>query len=372
MPDMTVDTLPSNAPIIGRIFSPRAFDGLPSADLNRLPAVRCEAGWLSQAWLQAASLAGRSHRKNGSATSGQDVYGYTKAEDASDRVITVLAVADGLGSKEYSHVGATLAIRVACKEVVEAGYDFWLDPTDAEIRQVALAINAKLMKGVLGRESHVATTLAVLVLLPHATPLVRGFRIGDPEGFVLSADRQLVPLWPTTEGQSGAINQVASCLPARDDDDVTAEPARYELKDADLGLVLLSDGVSNDVIASSQVRNWCTSRWSTPLDALAMADTLRYQRQGSTDDRTALVLLIRPSSQAFDDPAQAALPDHPEVSCGEPGEQGVEPTVDAARETPAPQPHSPEADQPDIAEQPAQPTASSVSSSVGGEDDGQS
>ena len=294
MPELTVETLPSDAPHIGRVSSPRSFDGLPGKDLNRLPALRSEAGWLGETWLQAASIAGRSHRDNRNSTSGQDVYGYAQTAEADGSVITALALADGLGSKKQSHIGATLAVRVACHEILQAGHAFWCDPTDEQMRQVALAINTRMLKGTSGREHDVGTTLAVLVLVAQPRLSVRGFRIGDPEGFVLTGSQALRPLWTTPEGQSGAINQVDSYLPSTDELEIIVEMVRYEMDDSDIGLALLSDGVSNDVTSDSRVSQWCAARWTSPLDAYAMADTLRYQRQGSSDDRTALALLLAP------------------------------------------------------------------------------
>ncbi|WEH16158.1 PP2C family serine/threonine-protein phosphatase [Streptomyces sp. VNUA24] len=60
-------------------------------------------------------------------------------------------------------------------------------------------------------------------------------------------------------------------------------------------LILASDGLAEDAFGSPAVRAWLAERWAQPCDAAAMADSLRYRRRGSHDDRTALVVWSRQS-----------------------------------------------------------------------------
>lgn len=47
---------------------------------------------------------------------------------------------------------------------------------------------------------------------------------------------------------------------------------------------------SQDLRTSAAIRSWLGERWRTPLGPYAMGESLRYRRQGSHDDRTAVVV----------------------------------------------------------------------------------
>ena len=55
-------------------------------------------------------------------------------------------------------------------------------------------------------------------------------------------------------------------------------------------IALATDGLAVDLRTSPGVRKWLGERWVAPLGPFAFADTLRYQRQGSHDDRTAVAV----------------------------------------------------------------------------------
>lgn len=289
MEHLPVGTTSTEAPRVGAVSSQRFFDGLPLVDLSRLPAVRCEAGWIGGGWLQAASLAGRSHRQNGAPSSGQDVYNYVHTDNGEK--LTVLAVADGLGSRPRSHVGATLAVRIACDELTKIGYDGLLSSTDDQLIEAGSRINSRLLNAA-GQNWHdVGTTLLACVLLGRTPDLyLIGIRVGDPTAHVLNKGNQLEPLWPGELEADTPLNIVNSCIPNQNDD-FAFDIVRRRLTEDAAGIVLLSDGVANDM-TDLDIQSWCLSKWTTPLDAFGMVDSLRYQRRGSSDDRTALVLLL--------------------------------------------------------------------------------
>jgi hypothetical protein len=83
------------APTIGKVV-PSDVQGLPGQDLDRQPAVRAEAGSLGRLWVQACSLAGRSHTEGSTPSSGQDSYSYRLSDDGT---IAVLAIAENLESQ---------------------------------------------------------------------------------------------------------------------------------------------------------------------------------------------------------------------------------------------------------------------------------
>jgi serine/threonine protein phosphatase PrpC len=294
MKQLEIETIITEAPTVGRISSQRSFDGLPTMDLNRLPAVRSEAGWVGGTWIQAASVVGRSHRQNGTASSGQDVYGYLGTEEPDQ--LTVMAVADGLGSKPRSHIGATLAVRIACDEMRQLGSDGLASSDEQALVDLGARVNARLLAATREHWDEVGTTLlACAVVGGQAGRELVAIRIGDPVAYVLTAAKELRPVWTAPPDAQSALNLVGASIP-QPDPAITVEVARMPLEDDTVGLILLSDGVANDVDASSEIQLWCVSRWSMPLDSFGMADSLRYQRQGSGDDRTAVVLLLHPDS----------------------------------------------------------------------------
>ncbi len=305
-----VETVLTQAPSIGRLSHERSFDGLPARDLNRLPSVRCEAGWVGDYWLQAASIAGRSHRLNRAPSSGQDVYGYAHAD--APGALTVLAVADGLGSRPRSHVGATLAVRVVCDEFLKLGPEIAALDDDG-LRELAGRVNDRLLSAAGGGWREVGTTLLACGVTRRNGDLeMVALRIGDPQAYVLSGvPPDLRPVWDG-DSDEGALNVVSECIP-KEGRELRVDVVRSTLPDATSGVALLSDGVAND-IAAPEIAAWCLSRWTVPLDPFGMADTLRYERQGSLDDRTALVLLMsgprdhEPADHVDDDASGAPVP----------------------------------------------------------------
>ena len=69
-------------------------------------------------------------------------------------------------------------------------------------------------------------------------------------------------------------------------------------------LILATDGLANDLRNSPGIRSWLSEQWSRPIGPFAFCDCLRYQRQGSHDDRTAVVVwptAAAPGEEASDE-----------------------------------------------------------------------
>jgi hypothetical protein len=290
--------LATAAPTIGKVTT-AAPPGLPGFDLDRQPAVRAEAGRLGPLWVQACSLAGRSHVEGPNPSSGQDSYSYRLSDDGT---LAVLAVADGLGSRARSHVGAQVAAVEACARFCEPSVRHLLDgpigrvAPDSSVLAAMGAVQRRLeavgLRGSAG--SDVATTLLVaMVALDGPEPRVTFARVGDPSALLLVdgrfTDRSMVFGAPPT----GAANSVSACLPMRSPER-EVEIVRVGALPPGVAVVLVTDGVGNDLASSPQLRQWFEQRWVEPLDAAGMIDTLRYRRQGSVDDRTALVVYTTP------------------------------------------------------------------------------
>jgi serine/threonine protein phosphatase PrpC len=291
--DVSPVTLVTHAPVVGRVSADRHYFGLPYADLHRLPSIRAEAGWLGKLWFQAAATAGRSHMAGDSGTSCQDSYCYAYMPDTA---FSVIAVADGLGSHASSHIGATLACQIACQVFLSENPATILNREEAPV-ELFSRINSRLTES-LGGLTRASTTLAVAVVQEEADSSVNVVltRMGDPAFYVLTrgdsgADSvKLVALLEESHTDA-PLNAVSASLPSADGVTSGVEVLRLRLSSDFVGLAVVTDGISNDLEGSEEVRMWCADRWRVPLDGYAMADSLRFMRRGSMDDRTAVVLL---------------------------------------------------------------------------------
>ncbi|MGW5283015.1 protein phosphatase 2C domain-containing protein [Streptomyces collinus] len=274
-------TLPTGAPRIGHL-QPLPLPRLSAVETS-LPGVRADAGLLRNRWLGAASLAGQSHLNGG--TTAQDAYQFTVSDDGS---LLVAVVCDGLGSRPLtSQLGAVLLSSLLCQAARPVTADHLAADPYAVLGGVfggACARLADVRAAVLPAlaDRDLACT-AVLVLVP-AEGTGWAARVGDCAVLTLT-DGAWDTVFPREEGP---LNKVSAALPHP----APADAAEYaRLPEGPGGtLVLGSDGFAEDVYGSPGVRDWLAACWSRPCDATAMADSLRYRRGGSHDDRTALVL----------------------------------------------------------------------------------
>ena len=290
----------TTAPVIGKVSRSEGA-ALPSHDLDRQPAVRAEAGAVGNLWVQACSIAGRSHTEGSSPSSGQDSYSYRLSDDGG---VAVFAIADGLGSRPRSHVGAHVAAVQACVSFADPSLAHLFDgppgrlaPDDAVLsamNEVGAHVVASSAGGSAGHD--VATTLLVAVLRLRG-PRASAFfvRVGDPSALLTERGEFTARSLVFGAPPDGPANQLSSCLPMKDPAAEVEVVRVGELPDG-VGVVLVTDGVGNDLAGSRELRDWFQDRWSAPLDAAGMIDSLRYRRQGSVDDRTALVVLPSPTS----------------------------------------------------------------------------
>ncbi|MFD6187306.1 protein phosphatase 2C domain-containing protein [Streptomyces goshikiensis] len=294
--------LPTEAPRTGPLSPLPAplLTGVPTG----LPGMRADGGLLRGRWIAAASLTGTSHLLHG--TSGQDVYRYTATHDGSG---LVLVVCDGLGSRpETAQTGAGLLASYLCEAAAHITGQLMARAPQDVLREVLATGNAAVRRhraAVLEplTDSDLASTVAVCWLpLPaegdgdgdggseeyRALP-GHAVRVGDCNVFTLAGGRYEAPFPAACEGPA---NVVTAYLPCEDAARV-AEYAPVALAGVD-AVVVTTDGLAIDLFDSPSVRTWLASRWSVPCGPARMLDSLRYRRQGSHDDRTALITWSAP------------------------------------------------------------------------------
>lgn len=218
-----------------------------------------------------ASLAGTSHLVSG--TPRQDAYDLALLGDGS----LVVVVADGLGSRPASQLGA----RLLCEGVVHAavgGPDGSGRPADL------LAAGSQWAETVATGTYGLQTTdiACVAVVARFTAEGCELARVGDASAFVMNADG----VTELFAAPAGAVNAVDMSLP-----DPAAQPEPSSTPHPVVALV--TDGLAMDLRMSAAVREWLCTRWKDPLGPHAMSDSLRYRRQGSHDDRTAVVVWRR-------------------------------------------------------------------------------
>ncbi|MFD3705363.1 protein phosphatase 2C domain-containing protein [Nocardia sp. NPDC058658] len=303
--------LANSAPVVGEPID--VPEPLLSAVSTALPSIRADAGIVAGRRVAAASLVGRAHQASG--TSGQDAYSFSVSDD---RSALVLVVCDGLGSRPHSaQLGAELLARFAAHSVAAIGQAtaFTDGPRHliaavAEANERLLACAATQLPG--WHPPDLATTLLVarLPLDPLGGPVLCA-RVGDCESFLLreTTFRSIFP-----DRGPRWLNTVTTTLPHPDAASVI-EVATVAAVRGDV-LIVATDGLADDITNSPRIRAWLAERWSAPCGAHLMVDTLRYRRQGSLDDRTAIVVWDGAVTAHRSEPLAelADLPIYPEQS----------------------------------------------------------
>ena len=272
--------LSTPAPTVGAVRR-QPVPSLAPTTRFRAPAVTLDAVQAGDVHVAAASVIGASHAAAGGVR--QDAYDFTTTGDG----YLVIAIADGLGSRPLSQLGAAFF----CTGVTQAA----IGPASPAPRAaeellccgVEYAAAAQEFCQVSPAES--AFVAAVAVLPPPGTGGVRTAdiaRVGDVSAFAVDPEGLLAELFISDDGP---INIVGESLPG-------SAASRPQRAHAETGvLILATDGLANDLRNSPGVRSWLTEQWTRPVGPFAFGDSLRYQRQGSHDDRTAVVVWQAPT-----------------------------------------------------------------------------
>ncbi|WP_225850291.1 protein phosphatase 2C domain-containing protein [Streptomyces sp. HPF1205] len=292
-----------------------------------LPSVRVDAGLLGGRWLAGASTTGLGHLKEG--TTGQDVYRYALADDGS---ALVLAVCDGLGSRPTtSQIGSAFLAAYACEALAAVSAEQLAAGAEAALREALVGANFRALQyrndaepDLSDRDLACTVLLCLLPLTGPGTaddPAAHFLRVGDGNAFTLSGDAYA----EVFERGDGPANVVLASLPHPAPESLI-EYTEFPLTGVD-AVVLATDGLATDVFDSSAVRRWLASNWERPCGPARMLDALRYRRQGSHDDRTALVAWSTGQSAAAAGAAagrvRGPVPSAPDVTPAESGTQAV-------------------------------------------------
>lgn len=277
--------LASAAPTIG-VVQPRPHVPVDPGVGHPRAAVLADAGATTTHLFAGASLVGASHQAVGSPR--QDSFAVAALPCGG----LVVAVADGLGSRVSSQVGA----ETFCQQVVALAPTEWGGSAE-RLLMVAAEGTARVMLDSWQMSSREGAFVGLVMVVDDTT--VQIARVGDVSAFELDPSGGFRELFPAPEGP---LNAVDASLPGTDG---TAADVASAADDATI--LIATDGLALDVRTSAGVRTWLAECWQEPVGAFAMADGLRYQRQGSLDDRSAVVIWPRPRrSGTLDEPVVPA------------------------------------------------------------------
>jgi serine/threonine protein phosphatase PrpC len=288
--DVRDDPSPQRAPELGAPEPP------PTLPLHASIAdVEVVARSRPDAEIRGASLQGQVHRHLG--TLRQDQLGL-RVDPCSPW--TVLAVADGLGSCEQSHLGARWAVEAACALLVGAADVDGLElDVPSVVSSIANHVAAEATRTEVAPLASVRTTLVAALVQHleggHADVLLLG--VGDSGAHRLSGGG-----WHWELGRpsaDGASNVVHAFLPDRADAD-GIEVAQTHLAPGD-ALVLGSDGFTDPMgDGDNPIGRYFAERWEQPPSTWRFGTDLAVETPGWFDDRTALALW--PQEPAADAP----------------------------------------------------------------------
>lgn len=266
--------LSTQAPVIGAV-RPLPEPSLARQLRFRLSNVELDGVSTENFDVAAASLSGSGHTIHGG--SRQDSYNF--AVGASGEML--LAVADGLGSSVASQVGS----RLFCDSIITIAADHVITTVD-DLNDLITRASERTQR--IAESGHglsvqdISCVCVVGLVRPECTLVAR---IGDASAFLLNEDE-----FAEVFVDSGSfLNVVAASFPGH----VASDVEVVFLEGAPGILALVTDGLANDIRASGTVREWLQERWHAPIGAFTMGDSLRYRRQGSFDDRTAVVVWPR-------------------------------------------------------------------------------
>ncbi|WP_261565891.1 protein phosphatase 2C domain-containing protein [Frankia gtarii] len=274
---------PTAAPTVGKVLpAPRPV--LAPATAFRRSMLSLDSVFVGGFHVAAGSLVGTAHLVSGSPC--QDAYDF--AVSPGGRLI--VAIADGLGSRPHSQVGA----RSFCEGAVQAGLARE-ELTAADL----LAYAARYAESQAGAHRlaprEIGFVGAVAVFAGSRGEIAR---VGDVSAFAL-ADGEFHEL--LTNAPDEHVNIVTDALPEQP---LPAPEVRR--LEAVRRVVLCTDGLATDLRNSPGVRSWLAESWEAPGDVHAMGEALRFRRRGSHDDRTAVVISVLERPVVADSPATSA------------------------------------------------------------------
>jgi serine/threonine protein phosphatase PrpC len=252
--------------------------------------VACDAAWVGDLTIRAASVVGPGHRCEEPAGPRQDAYAV--AVDPAGSYF-VAAVADGVSSSRYSEVGAHEAAAAAARLILARLSESGATGIDArEVYAHAAQQMSARAAAQYWDDADVCAALITAVVPATSDPGRRRLAhlawVGDVSAWILREGH-----WACVAGDQKsdgvlATNEVYNALPFGAG---AVESVRVVLNPADV-LVLVTDGVGDGLAALPELRDYLASHWRAPIGISAFLDDVGYDAQRFLDDRTAVSIWV--------------------------------------------------------------------------------
>jgi hypothetical protein len=275
---------------VGRIFGNRASVAtkprLAETTVDTPAGISADAGTLgsSGVTLLAASIRGLSHQSAGSVR--QDSYAVAYGENS-----IVVAVADGVGSAELSHVGSAIAANTAVAIASEGTIG------SPMIAAVIAQLRAEARR--MGRSAEDLSTTLLIAQIQVGAPdqpwKVLAAEWGDSRLSVFSPGQAVDghPNWSHICPDSAAdLANTVQALPT------FAEPTTFGAGLWLPGEVLLAatDGIDSHLMPENYVGHGLAEAWSEVPSVYQFIADVGFERAGARDDRTAVCLFRAPAT----------------------------------------------------------------------------
>ncbi|MEU0478538.1 protein phosphatase 2C domain-containing protein [Streptosporangium sp. NPDC006013] len=282
-PSTPVPTFPEPL-VIGRPPMLRSDPGvLPTPHPEHLgrPDSELDGAALPGLVVRAASIRGDAHRYYG--TPRQDAMGLWQTGEA--QLLT--CVADGLGSKELSHAGASQACASAYRNITDLrAYTDLQVAAEYLIEGIADDIRKQAVQHEVPADALSTTFLAAVIdqSADASSHRARLMRVGDSTAFLLRRG-----VWEECFGKEGEETIASSATHALPGDIGHVEVAVADLEPGDM-LLLCTDGISTPLTRNSRVGDQLSAWWSQaePPSLPEFFWQSSFRAKSYDDDRTAI------------------------------------------------------------------------------------
>lgn len=224
---------------------------------------------------------------------------------------SIIAVADGAGSCRLSRLGAKIAVENAVKFLSEKLSDYSLsegEDLNQPLNEELLPLRSFMVDCVIdcrnqleieanNREISIkdlSTTLLISILKKWKDRvLIAGIQVGDGAIAILSSNS----ITPLSEGDSGEFAGETTFISSKSIDSALPHKVQFTLKEDFKAIALMTDGVADDFFPTDPAMLKLFESVIPLFDKKenelksSILEWLKYERPGSFDDRTLVVLL---------------------------------------------------------------------------------
>jgi hypothetical protein len=248
-------------------------DGPPTPAVSP-PDVAASSAALPGIRIRAASVRGIQHKAQH--TVRQDAFALGQLDGGSH---AVAVVCDGVGSFDRSDCAAALVSqRLTQLAMSGASWPAAFETANAELAKIAAEWESQQWGGM------ATTAIALAVTRRSGWWIGEAAWVGDSPLWLLSDDGAWAPVTEVPDGERQGFH--SSAVRAMPTADGSCTWCSFRIYGG--ALFAMSDGVSNPLAWSGEVRDTLASWWACPPEPLTFAAQVGFARKSHIDDRTAV------------------------------------------------------------------------------------